>query len=270
MLEDPPPIGDDADVAPGPTAGAGEDTITWTYQVTNTGALPIPTVVVSDDNGTPGDTNDDFNPAPVEEDGFNTGGTNQDGALDLGEVWLYRASAPAELGQNENVGIVEGFPTTGSSVTDFDLSHYFGIVPTTDRCDVLGKAAVLTMKFGDGTALTTHSQDPSKVVITNSIAPPYAPSVGSPIFITVSSKEDLSDSKAKIYLTDFEITALGQTFEIDASVVGKTRLESTTYVLVHDSSGNLLQTILFHTSCSQPLVLGDQFGSVELVGFTGE
>ena len=39
---------------------------------------------------------------------------------------------------------------------------------------------------------------------------------------------------------------------------------------IYDASGNLLQAVEFHTSCSQPLVKGDQFGSVELVDLTHE
>jgi hypothetical protein len=30
----------------------------------------------------------------------------------------------------------------------------------------------------------------------------------------------------------------------------------------------VLQRIEFHTSCSQPLELGDQYGGIQLVGFT--
>ena len=37
-----------------------------------------------------------------------------------------------------------------------------------------------------------------------------------------------------------------------------------------DMSNNLLQTIEFHTSGSQPLAIGDDFGAIELVGFVGE
>ena len=39
-------------------------TVTWTYDVTNAGNEPLKNVAVTDDNGTPGNTADDFNPTP--------------------------------------------------------------------------------------------------------------------------------------------------------------------------------------------------------------
>ena len=62
------------------------DTITYTYTVTNTGNAAIAGVVVTDDNLTPGNPGDDFNPA------FSGGDTDSDGLLDVGETWTYTAS----------------------------------------------------------------------------------------------------------------------------------------------------------------------------------
>ena len=41
-----------------------------------------------------------------------------------------------------------------------------------------------------------------------------------------------------------------------------------TYIRIHDLAGNLLSTVQFHTSCSVPLRLGDEFGSLRVVGFS--
>ena len=49
---------------PGPVVPVGS-TVTWTYDVTNPGDEPLKNVTVTDDNGTPGDPADDFNPTPV-------------------------------------------------------------------------------------------------------------------------------------------------------------------------------------------------------------
>jgi hypothetical protein len=38
--------------------------------------------------------------------------------------------------------------------------------------------------------------------------------------------------------------------------------------LIQDQEGNLLQHIEFHTSCSQPLDLGDQYGGIQLIDST--
>ncbi|MCS7466785.1 hypothetical protein NZK35_09035 [Stieleria sp. ICT_E10.1] len=131
-LED---FGVDADTPSGPAAELG-DTIVFTYFVTNPGDVELTPVVVSDDNATPGDLGDDFNPDPVEEDDglgnfFNVGDDDQDGRLDPGETWLYQAQITAlAIGQFTNLGTVVGTPVdengdpVGSDVTDDDPANY--------------------------------------------------------------------------------------------------------------------------------------------------
>ena len=48
---------------------------------------------------------------------------------------------------------------------------------------------------------------------------------------------------------------------------GEKKLKAVTYVSIFDRDDHLLQTVEFHTSCSQPLSEGDQFGSLVLGGF---
>ena len=49
---------------PGPIVTVGS-TVTWTYDVTNPGNEPLKNVTVTDDNGTPSNPADDFNPTPT-------------------------------------------------------------------------------------------------------------------------------------------------------------------------------------------------------------
>ena len=67
----------------GDTANATSDVITYSYTLTNTGNTAIGGIVLTDDNGTPGDTSDDFSPT------FVGGDTNGNSALDVGETWTY-------------------------------------------------------------------------------------------------------------------------------------------------------------------------------------
>ena len=53
--------GTDNDSPTGPFVPVGS-TVTWTYNVTNTGNVTLTDVTVTDDNGTPGNTADDFHP----------------------------------------------------------------------------------------------------------------------------------------------------------------------------------------------------------------
>ena len=58
------------------------DTINYTYTVTNTGNAAIAGVVVTDDNLTPGNPGDDFNPT------FSGGDTDSDGC------WMWARPGP--------------------------------------------------------------------------------------------------------------------------------------------------------------------------------
>lgn len=121
--------GQDANTAPGPTLGVGS-LATFTYVVTNTGNVPLATVVVVDDAGTTGSTADDFNPT------FQTGDTNSNGRLDTTETWTYQASRTVTAGQYTNLGSATANPvdTSGADiagmtdVSDSDPSNHLGVV----------------------------------------------------------------------------------------------------------------------------------------------
>lgn len=107
------------------------DAVNWTYDVTNNSAFGITNVVVTDDNGTSGNTSDDFNPAPILSGGFNTGDVNQNNILDPGETWHYAASGTATLGHYENVATVDGTATDQNGytapVTNSESDCYLGL-----------------------------------------------------------------------------------------------------------------------------------------------
>jgi uncharacterized repeat protein (TIGR01451 family) len=123
------------------------------------------------------------------------------------------------------------------------------------------KPAALTMKYtGESCAATSHSQDAGKVTCTGD------PANASPVRIVASDKLNLSDNKTKIWFDGS--VSLNGAFEIRAANDGAAELKADTFVQIFSSTGQLLQTIKFHTSCSQPLIDGDQFGSLELTDFT--
>jgi hypothetical protein len=140
-------------------------------------------------------------------------------------------------------------------------------LPRTDLCDDFDKPQKLTMQYIGG-ADNVNSQDSSKVDISGD------PEGTDPVFIIASNKdkfEDLFKSDAKNWFSG-EVS-LGGTFVID-SLPFRNELESATRVYIFSSepqgpgdSGLLLQRVEFHTSCSQPLLLGDIFGAIQLVGF---
>jgi hypothetical protein len=99
--------GEDANEAPGPTVTVG-NTVTWTYVVRNTGTVALTNVAVTDDRGVsvacPGTT------------------------LAVGQSMTCTATGVAVEGQYRNVGTVTASSPT-VSVTDTDVSHYFGRRP---------------------------------------------------------------------------------------------------------------------------------------------
>jgi hypothetical protein len=110
--------GEDADTAPGPSIPVGSP-VSWAYEVSNTGTVPLTGIVVSDDQG-----------VSVACDGQTS--------LAPGASMTCTGSGVATLGQYANVGSVSANWTMGSSsgtVTDSDASHYLGIAPTTDSTE---------------------------------------------------------------------------------------------------------------------------------------
>ena len=125
------------------------------------------------------------------------------------------------------------------------------------------KPKSLVMQYtGAGCSATQHSQDPGKVFCEGDVN--FEPIVR----IRASDKADPNDGNARVWHDD--LVVLAQNFGIDATNAGKTKLKSSTWVHVFDLSGVLLQTVQFHTSCSQPLNEGDRFGGLTLLDFIAE
>ena len=115
--------GVDADATPGPVVDIG-DTVTWSYEVTNTSETALINLVVTDNQGEAVDCGD---------------GTNTIPELMTGATHYCTATGIAGDGQYTNIGLVTGTPaiedpTTGEltpipgvgEVTDDDPSNYFG------------------------------------------------------------------------------------------------------------------------------------------------
>ena len=134
--------------------------------------------------------------------------------------------------------------------------------PESGLCDE-GRPRVLTMLYtGQSCDFSNHSQSADKAICSGD------PDGASLVNIVVSDKKNPDDPKAKTW---FDGTVeLGTTFDINAGNAGATKLGPNTCVLIYDLAGNLLQNLEFHSSCSQPLNVGDQFGSLILEDFMTE
>ncbi len=137
-------------------------------------------------------------------------------------------------------------------------------VVTCDFCSTNNHPSSLTMRYtGDDCSATHHSQDLTKVNCSGD------PAYGDPVYIVSSSRANPNDPHAHTWFEGS--VALNGTFVIDAAYDGRTKLDASTFTLIYDApGGTLLQAIEFHTSCSQPLYLDDQFGSLVLEAFVAE
>ena len=106
--------GDDANSAPGLLVRAG-DAVTWTYNLSNTGAISITSLTVTDSD--PGVT-------PT----LSSGDDGLPNVFDVGEGRIYTATGVAIAGQYSNTATAVGISASGEAVTETDVSHYFGVV----------------------------------------------------------------------------------------------------------------------------------------------
>ena len=123
----------DADSEEEALAAPLDSELAFTYLVTNPGDTQLANVVVTDDNATPGNAADDFNPDPVlNGQGFNVGDTDQDNRLDPGESWEYGFTKDAGSvdGAFSNIATATGTPVDaqgnpiGDDVADDDAAFY--------------------------------------------------------------------------------------------------------------------------------------------------
>lgn len=123
-----------------------------------------------------------------------------------------------------------------------------------DLCQGGGvKPAIITLEYtGEDCSATSHSQTPSLVNCSGD--PAMAPMV----------HVIAHDPPNKNIWFEGDV-ALGDTFDLMAAAAGATRLKGETIVDLYDvNTSALLQSVEFHTSCSEPLFIGDQFGGVEV------
>jgi hypothetical protein len=115
---------------------------------------------------------------------------------------------------------------------------------------------------GESCAATEHTQDEDDVQCEGD--PAFEPVV----FIRASDEEDATEDDANVWFEG--AVGLDEFVFIESLAAGRSRLRSRTFVHIFDLSGNLLQFVEFHTSCSEPLNFGDQFGSLLLVDYAHE
>ena len=116
-----------------------------------------------------------------------------------------------------------------------------------------------------GCAATAHTQADGKVICDEFNG---GVTGASPVFIVAGSRNDMNH---KQYVEFFSGPVLiGDDYVIDGALSRRGDLvgNTTIFVFKDSSMSTLLERVTFHTSCSQPLLIDDHYGSHVLVGFS--
>lgn len=157
--------------------------------------------------------------------------------------------------------------TYGMLLDDVSLRGQNGSDPfECERIAVCGiKPANLELLYNGPHANGDHyAQDPGEVVI-ETFASGALPNV---VFIEVYDHRHRTGNGGRLFA---EEVLVGETFPIlnDYSEWNKPFVPPRITIEIRDTAAfELLQRITFHTSCSQPLAVGDQFGGIAVWGFT--
>ena len=133
------------------------------------------------------------------------------------------------------------------------------VAPPSGGDDCKGKVVSMVLEYtGLGCAASNNTQDAKKV----SCEGDAAGTEPVDILVTDKKKDD------QVY-ADVTGISVGDSVLAAAANAGKTEFAGDTRVRIFDSAtGALLEELTFHTSCSQPLNVGDQFGSMTLTELT--
>lgn len=211
--------------------------VQYTYEVTNTSSAAVTDVAVVDDElgEVPG--------SPVSQ-------------IDPGETVTLEATAFITE-DTINVATVTG-DLVGDGLCEAMDSAQVTVVPPPPlpvSCTADSKLASMTLRYtGEGCAASDNPQG-GKATCTGDAA------FTSPVRILVRDAK-----KANIIYADQSGVQLGGSVAAAASNAGKTKLGAQTLVRTFNTAGALVEEDAIHTSCSQPLAVGDHFGSFEVVG----
>lgn len=127
------------------------------------------------------------------------------------------------------------------------------------------RMVALTLRLGPALS-TDFTQDQNGKLV---VGPILDPSYREPdVFVRISNSSD-PHATGEAYFAG--IVRFGGELTGAVAAAGRLGFAADTYVhLLNTSSHSPLQTIGFHTSCSAPIVIGDQLGSVMLTGFVGQ
>lgn len=145
------------------------------------------------------------------------------------------------------------------SVTGADGSDPESCQPPPAVCG--DKPTALTLLYdADLNGVDKFTQDPDEV----SIASFYDTQVGLPHYVRIRVYDHFRKASRRTMLFN-ELVSIGEIFEVGGL---RKKIPPRLFIDIETPKGELLQSVEFHTSCSQPLNVGDEFGGIAIWGFT--
>jgi hypothetical protein len=156
-----------------------------------------------------------------------------------------------------------GDPVPGNEGFEFDddctpIPTFSGDVCAFREGRGLSRPRELTLTLGDELTTDTDTSQPDGKY---DVGPIVNELTGNTLLVRVSGDAN-PDELGEVYFGGS--ADLGASFT--AATIGGSDFRSDVYVHLFAPNGAPLQTIKIHTSCSAPIVIGDQFGSVSLTG----
>ena len=186
-----------------------------------------------------------------------------DGSHELLEMDHFRTNCSQPFGPGMVFGSIQITSVTSTYGGTVDLPEEeeecvdeIDVVPA-PHC--IGKIKSLALRYtGGDCSQTLTTQGPGKVKCTDVAAP-----TANPVRITLADgKNPPPDSFA--YVDELSVQG-GEIVEADAPLCGRGSLTSATGFWIRDAvTDELIQEGFFHTSCSQPLDLGNQIGALQV------
>lgn len=143
-------------------------TAVFGYQVHNRGNVPMSHVEVRDDNGTPENSEDD--PVLI----FDEGDENENGLLDVDEVWRYYVVRPVASGQHSSLASVVADHVSelygdaeSRQLTDEAIVSYVGVSPEIDLSKLVNDRASAALPTGQGFLYAYRIENPGGLPLRN-------------------------------------------------------------------------------------------------------
>ncbi|MCB0707061.1 MAG: T9SS type A sorting domain-containing protein [Saprospiraceae bacterium] len=159
---------------------------------------------------------------------------------------------------SQPLGIRDQFGANKVVSLVFESGGTCGAASGSDCCENGEKPTTITVRYtGENCSATQTSQSSDKWNCSGD------PAMDPSVYIIANDDADPNDND---FVWFSGVVAIGDIYVIDAANAGETKLKSKTFIHIFASQGgSLLQSVEFHTSCSQPLSADDQYGANELI-----